>query len=263
MPMERVIKSPEISDPAVLVGDLGEAQGVSGPDAAGRTGGRPGEGDEDDEFLYPYGDGPDSESGEEAEPPPDPLAERRAELEEQAEAERERAREEGHRDGMAAAEAETAEKRQAMEAQLQRLSELVDGVEVDYLATLDELKAQAIELSLAVGEKLALRTLREEEGALAGLFAAAIDRAAADSRLKIRLNPEDEALLADDWEVLASRRNGDVELELVADPGITRGGCLIEAGGGRVDATVESRLDSIREAVTPEAPGEAADAAAD
>jgi flagellar assembly protein FliH len=255
MPQSRVIKSPEIGDPAITVGmPEGGAEGRdpgSGAEGPGR-----GSGGEDDEFLYGYGE---DEEGE----PPDPLAEERAELERQAEEARERAREEGHREGVAAAEAETADKLQAAEALLRDLGGLVDGAEVDYLESLEELKEQAVTLCLAVAEKLALRTLHDEDGALAGIIAEAIDRAATDTRLTLRLHPEDETLLGDGWQTLLAGRNGGIEVDLVADEAVSRGGCVIEAGGGRVDATVESRLDAVRLAVRPVAPDEAADAATD
>ncbi len=191
------------------------------------------------------------------------MAEERAELERRAEEERVKAREEGHRDGVAAAEAETTEKLQAITDRLQKFTDLVDGVESDYRAALSELSQQAVELCLAVGEKLALRALYDDGDTLAGVIGAAIDRAANDAKLKIRINPEDEELLAGEWKTITGGRRGNLEIELVPDEEITRGGCMIEAGGGRVDATVEHRLDSVRLAVSPPAPDEAADAAPD
>ena len=260
--MSKVIKSPDIVDPAIVVGDL-ERRGEQGTGAVDEGDRSAPDLEDDDEFLIQYGEDVDAEIQEDAGPPPDPLAGEQAELERQVEEDRARAKEEGHREGMAAAEAEMAEKLKAAGDRLQKLGDLVDGVESDYRAALDELSRQAVELCLAVGEKLALRTLRDDGDTLAGLFRAAIDRAANDSNLRVRLNPEDEALLADEWETITGARKGDLELELIPDAKIARGGCVIEAGGGSVDATVEHRLDSVRLAVSPPSVGEAADAAPD
>lgn len=259
--MSKVIKSPDIIDPAVVVGDLERLRGEVLEDVEDDGLNTAGALDDDDEFLIQYGDELEDENQEEAGPPPDPLAEERAELARQTDEERTRAREEGHREGITAAEAETAEKLQAIGDHLQQLSNLVDGVESDYRESLNELSRQAVELCLAVGEKLALKTLRDDGDTLAGLFGAAIDRAASASKLRLRLNPEDEALLADEWETITGDRDGNLELELVSDTNISRGGCVIEAGGGRVDATVEHRVDSVRLAVLPPEPDEATDAA--
>ena len=259
--MSKVIKFPEIIDPPVIVGETDPPGGTDASDVGAENIGEAG--DLDDEFLVEYGQDLAEEEPEDPGPPPHPLAEERAELVRRADEERDRARDEGHREGVAAAEAEMAEKLQAIEERLQRWSDLVDGVEGDFQTALSDLSQQAVELCLAVGEKLALRTLRDDGGTLAGLFTAAIDRAAADSKLRILLNPEDKAMLADEWEAITGFRNGDLEIELVEDAGITRGGCMIEAGGGRVDATVENRLDSVRLAVSPPKSGEAAVAAPD
>ena len=52
-----------------------------------------------------------------------------------------------------------------------------------------------------------------------------------------RLHPEDLATLGGVDQLLDGR-----ELRLVADPSVGRGGCLLDAGPSRVDATIEAAI---------------------
>jgi flagellar biosynthesis/type III secretory pathway protein FliH len=55
-------------------------------------------------------------------------------------------------------------------------------------------------------------------------------------------------LLAPHWEAVAALQHPDKRWDLVADKQIERGGCLIESGGGTVDARLEKRLTQVERA---------------
>lgn len=87
------------------------------------------------------------------------------------------------------------------------------------------------------GDPVAARALDE---ALAALPAA--------GGLRVRLHPDDVA-------AAAAARQAEIErgrIELVADAALTRGGCVVESRVGTIDATVETALAAVEQALTGE-----------
>ena len=63
-------------------------------------------------------------------------------------------------------------------------------------------------------------------------------------KIVIKVSSEDYKFLTDNREKLDSLLSGK-EIEIVEDPGITRGGCLIQTDMGEVDSTVETKLEEV------------------
>lgn len=86
--------------------------------------------------------------------------------------------------------------------------------------------------------------LREVEDAIA-LFARA-------TRLRIEIDPEDEATVAAAMPSLCAALPADADIALVAVPGIGRGGCVIRSPEGAVDARLETQFRRIRDGLVGE-----------
>ncbi|HET6599652.1 MAG TPA: FliH/SctL family protein, partial [Burkholderiaceae bacterium] len=68
--------------------------------------------------------------------------------------------------------------------------------------------------------------------------------------ITLRVHPDDQALVAEGAaEVLAARG-----ARLLADPAMTRGGCLVESDIGVIDASLETRWQRAAAALGTEAP---------
>ncbi len=63
-------------------------------------------------------------------------------------------------------------------------------------------------------------------------------------KIIIKVSSEDYKFLTSNREKLDSLLSGK-EIEIVEDPGITRGGCLIQTDMGEVDSTVETKLEEV------------------
>jgi flagellar assembly protein FliH len=230
-----VIRSPQIQDPAVLVGE---------EDAIDRSG------EEGDEELGAEEE-PDSEADDEEEvieePLPDPeeiIAEARAEAQVMIEQDRAAAVEEGRREGLEAAESETQEARN-------RLAALIDATETDYERALRQSEAQIVQLCMTIGERIARTSLAESADSLAGIIEEALSRAAEDIALTVRLHPEDDELISEHWDKILESRDGRGEVTKTIDDSIERGGSIIEADGGHIDATIASRVGAVAESLGP------------
>jgi flagellar assembly protein FliH len=144
-------------------------------------------------------------------------------------------REQGLAEGREAAQAELRSARQALEAALGELAEarrrLVDGS-----------RGPLLRLALHV----ARRIVRAEAAASAEVAARALDAATERARdaaiVRVRVHPRDKAAI--DQACL-----GGPCPDVVADPAVSPGGCLVETECGTVDATVESQWDTVRAAL--------------
>jgi flagellar biosynthesis/type III secretory pathway protein FliH len=75
-------------------------------------------------------------------------------------------------------------------------------------------------------------------------------QAPARKALRARLNPDDLRTIESSRDQL--RKIGEPlpeELVLCADPGIARGGCVLESAAGQVDARMETQLELIEQAL--------------
>jgi flagellar biosynthesis/type III secretory pathway protein FliH len=77
----------------------------------------------------------------------------------------------------------------------------------------------------------------------------AIRRAADRSSLVARVSPHDLAVCREAVPAIMEEMGGIARLEVVDDPRVSPGSCLLETSAGDVDATVESQLGRILEAL--------------
>lgn len=152
-----------------------------------------------------------------------------AEAQEEAEAERRR----GYEEGLAAGQAEIAE----------RMLVLV-GQSVDYLGTAERDLARLVMLCLRriLGE-------RAEEDVVIAAARNALAHVRGESRVTLAVRPDVvEAVRGRVGEVLSG--SGDIgTIEVAADPGLRQGGCRLETEIGVVDASIETQLEALERAM--------------
>src|SRR3569623_157318 len=144
------------------------------------------------------------------------------------------AREEGHAAGLAQGLAEArAQGRERVArldsicAQAARPLEALDAAVEQELAQLALLVARrVIAQELAARPELIVQAVRQAVAALP----------AATRELRVRLHPDDLALMRE-------LEAAETHWQLVADPALKRGGCLLESEHSRLDAQLEPRLD--------------------
>ncbi|MGN2247595.1 FliH/SctL family protein [Frateuria sp. GZRR35] len=157
------------------------------------------------------------------------------------------AREEGHAAGLAQG---LAEARAQGREQLARLASICEQA----ARPLEALDA-AVEQELAqLAMLVARRVIAQELAARPELIAQAVRQAAAalpaaTRELRVRLHPDDLALMR---ELEAT----ETHWQLVADPALKRGDCLLDSERSRLDARVETRLAVMIDAVLGDEAGE-------
>ncbi|HYO63796.1 MAG TPA: type III secretion system stator protein SctL [Pyrinomonadaceae bacterium] len=171
-----------------------------------------------------------------------------------AEAEREAA---GLRESAAAAarelrEAAYLEGREEALAEFNRL--LLDARERRDTA-LSDVERDVLRLAVKLAEKIIGREIQTDPATVADIVAAALRHARQHETLTVRVHPSDFP------HVQTFRARLDPSgrarfLDLVSDPGVAPGGCVIESESGTVDARLETQLRVLERALLAQASGE-------
>lgn len=125
-------------------------------------------------------------------------------------------------------------------AQAQRLKGLLDRLAAPAAELDDAVEQEITELALTIARQIIRRELITQPGEIVGVIREAVSLLPASNReLCIKVHPEDAAFLRQ------SITEAESAWQLVDDPTVGRGGCLISAGASRLDATVEHRLAAV------------------
>jgi flagellar biosynthesis/type III secretory pathway protein FliH len=111
-------------------------------------------------------------------------------------------------------------------------------------------------LAAKMAERIIGRAVETSPETLTELAAQALAASRARAGLiKLHVHPEDRAALERDGarRALLARFDGVVELEILDDATIGRGGCVVETATTRLDARLESQLAALERAVAGEA----------
>lgn len=112
----------------------------------------------------------------------------------------------------------------------------------------EEARADALEIGFIVARKVLEQELRTGPKALFDLIRSAIRKAGESRKITLRLNPEDCATLEGAGE--EQRRTLTLaQLELVADPELSPGDCVVEGDLGIVDGRLAGRLAELARAI--------------
>jgi flagellar assembly protein FliH len=104
---------------------------------------------------------------------------------------------------------------------------------------LDQLEAQVVTLALELAEMVVGHHVAASSDPGADALARALGAVRPTGRVVARMNPEDLDLMGEP--------PAGVRLELVPDPTVSRGGCVLDTGASTIDASLDGALDRVRE----------------
>ena len=176
----------------------------------------------------------------------------------QAEKERQRAREEGHaqgeREGLAAAqkliesragEIAAQQSQEQLRTALPAFRTAVSALEIERDRWLAAWEGAAVELSAAIAEKILRHELEQKPRLAQATIREALQLAAGQPHVKLRLNPQDLDQLQECGQEAVGQLTKIGRAELVPDDTISRGGCLVETEHGVIDGHIETQLKRI------------------
>ncbi|MFK8053588.1 MAG: flagellar assembly protein FliH [Woeseiaceae bacterium] len=144
----------------------------------------------------------------------------------------------GYEEGMAAAKAEVSKRVSILDALVAHLQSPLSTLD-------DELEAQIVRMVVSMTGRLFRRQIDQDPDAIRGLVRDAVKLLPnASSVVQIHVHPSDAERL-NDMQPADSDDTTTARWSIVVDAAITTGGCRVVCGRSNVDATVESRIESI------------------
>jgi flagellar biosynthesis/type III secretory pathway protein FliH len=156
--------------------------------------------------------------------------------------------EEGRAQGHAEALAAGAESIQQATAAFTAVAEQWD---VQRTALDRDARQQVLTFALRFAEKLTHRVIETDEHVIVDQLAAAMARVLEPSDVAVRIHPDDRPTLTEALPDLLGKVSKLQHVELVDDPTLDRGGCVLGLAGGEVDASIDTQLRRIVEVMLP------------
>jgi flagellar assembly protein FliH len=123
---------------------------------------------------------------------------------------------------------------------MEQIRLLLTDADKKYHAMVAQAEPAIVALSMAVAQKIVSAELTQRPELIVDIVKEAI--AHLDNPLSIRLqvNPKDDLYLSGGQ--LTSPQNGNIEVVLMPDEAIARGGCILESNMAVVDSRLETRI---------------------
>lgn len=127
------------------------------------------------------------------------------------------------------------------------LRKALTSLERDRRRAVEVATGDLVELCFGLARTLVGRELELSTNPGLDSVVRALALAPSDEPLRARVHPDDLPALDDLDQLVAG--DSAVELELIGDPEVERGGCILEAGPCRIDAQIEPALERVRRAL--------------
>ncbi len=112
-------------------------------------------------------------------------------------------------------------------------------------------REDVLAFAVAMAEKIVFRTIEADDSIIEDQLAESLALLSKPSNVAIRINPQDRDLVEEVLPELLRATTDCRHATITDDPTMTRGGCIVRTIGGEVDATIETQLDRIVEAILP------------
>lgn len=134
-----------------------------------------------------------------------------------------------------------------LETLLPALNEMVGQLETAKQSFLQLWEQSAIKIATSIAERAIGRQLPEMVDVPMRLLREALELGAGSTSVRIRMNPEDYESLRPQVDMIVGEMGLAAETEVVGDPKISLGGCILETSLGVIDNQIEARLERIEQ----------------
>ncbi len=127
--------------------------------------------------------------------------------------------------------------------------------EVSRDALMREARRGVLQLALGIASRVVQRMIRADPDIALGQLEMAIELLGKATAVTVACSVEDRELLEANLPLIVERLGSTLDVTFVSDPSISQGGVIVRVAEGGVDATIETQMDRIAEALLPAAPG--------
>lgn len=158
---------------------------------------------------------------------------------EEAQSIKEAASKEGYQDGLSQAKADIEEVKQAISNFLTAKQEVFDRIAPDILT-----------ISLDIAKKIIKKELQQDSSIiLDNIMEVLKDLSKEETKITLKVNPTQVSLIKQELPERMQNSGIDARLSVIPDETIMEGGCMVTTTNGVIDATIETQLSVISEAL--------------
>ena len=116
----------------------------------------------------------------------------------------------------------------------------------------EEARRDVLRFAVDIAARVVHRVVEYDESVCIAQVREALQIIGRPSQVRLSINPLDRAVISDALPGILEKAALTTDLELYEDEQVTRGGCIVSTPQGAVDATVETQVARIAEALVPE-----------
>jgi len=130
-----------------------------------------------------------------------------------------------------------------------RVSTFIDTIGEQFSGLHDKWEHQVTEFAFAVARVIIKREVTIDREGVLLQAREALRHLVGVEKVKVRVHPEDEAILRDHRGDLSSASDSLRDIVIEVDDKVERGGCIVESDSGNVDARLSTQLQRIEESL--------------
>ncbi len=139
---------------------------------------------------------------------------------------------------------------QRLESATKALADALDEVSRLREKLVQNSRQDMLRLVMAVAEQVIRQQAAVDSSVVMNIIDHALQSAVRSDRYRVRINPADLAAVNEQKPLFIASVSGLKNLHIEADASISAGGCRVDSELGEVDATLETQLETIRQALT-------------
>ncbi|WP_010649310.1 flagellar assembly protein FliH [Oceanobacillus massiliensis] len=132
---------------------------------------------------------------------------------------------------------------------LEQANLIIDATTNDYHATIEKSDEIILQLAIGVADKILDQQLTDDSNSFMGIVRRAIQEIKDQSVVTINLHPANYDLVMQHKEELRRSLGNDTKLSVYIDDKLEENACLIEHPFGKIDASIDTQLLKIQEAL--------------
>lgn len=149
----------------------------------------------------------------------------------------------GYEDGLAAARREIDAELAKLRSRVAQLDVIMRSLAKPFEELDKAVEEQLTLLALTVGKQMVRRELKTDPAQVIGVIRECVGRLPAAARdVRVKLHPQDAAIVR---ELLTTNPGTERAWNIVEDPALTRGGCIVVSDSSQIDARLDARLNAV------------------
>ncbi len=137
--------------------------------------------------------------------------------------------------------------RKKAEALFSSLAGVIEGLESARRKLIEGAEKDVVALSLAIARKVVRGEITARNDVILGCVSAALGGLPAKGQVVVKVNPRDLELVTEHRRKAEGQSQAGMTVSFVADPSVSKGGCMVFTDFGSVDASIENVMEEIEQ----------------